>query len=171
VATTGEVAAKAHVDWLPRIEFELDHPVGEVWPHIVVWDSWMDDKVAEHVSGPKDAVGETKRVGTLKDGQEVNHFFCEVVRVEPEKRLAYRLLPLREPLDEVDSARGHLIFTLFALPENRTLVVYETVGEMESSTLDQDQMTAQYAAAEAAGAPHWLEHYVPELERRLKEGS
>jgi uncharacterized protein YndB with AHSA1/START domain len=165
---------RAHIDWVPRVDFVLDHPVEAVWPYLFDWNEWMMDKRLEHVSGPKDAPGEQLRVATVKDGKEVNSFLTEIVRVEPEKRVVYRLL-LRPDgtfgLADVDRARGHMIFNLYPLDGNRTLLSFESVAEMESSTLGQEEMTAQFDAVEAAGAPHWLEHYVPELERLLKEGS
>jgi hypothetical protein len=163
------VATNAHVDWRSRIEFELDHPSAEVWPPMVAWDSWMHDKVAGSVIGPKDGVGEINRVGTLKDDEERQPLLLqarprgagEAARVPAgtAPRAARRGRPRASDLHAVRVAGG---------PDAR---VYETVGEMESSTLDQDEMTAQYAAAEAAGAPHWLELYAPGLERSLKEGN
>ena len=164
---------QSHIDWLPHIDFELDHPVEKVWPHLVDWDKWMPDKVCEHVSGPENAVGSVHSIATLQDGQVVSTIYAEIVRLEPDRRLAYRLLPSREPagLAAVDAARGHLIWSLYPLPGDRTLMVYETVAEMESSSLAQDEFTAQFAEAEVTGNRHWLDDYVPELKRLLAEGS
>ena len=79
---------KAHVDWLPHTDFVLEHPVEKVWPHIVAWDGWMPDKLCEHVSGPKDAVGEIKSILTYEDGKVVESIQAVIVRFEPERRLA-----------------------------------------------------------------------------------
>jgi len=164
---------RAHIDWLPHIDFVLEHPVEKVWPHIVDWDKWMPDKVCEHVSGPTDAAGEVKSVATLHDGEVVSTIYAEIVRFEPERRIAYRLLPLRETtgLAGIDEARGHMIFNVYPLPANRTLLAYETVAEMESATLGQDEFTSEFAEAEVVGNTHWLDDYVPELKRLLAEGS
>jgi hypothetical protein len=169
----GAAATKAHVDWLPHTDFVLEHPVEKVWPHIVDWDKWMPDKVCEHVSGPEDAVGEIKSILTFEDGKVVESIEAEIVRFEPDRRLAYRLLPLSEAsgLDEVNSARGHMIFNIYALPPDRTLIAYESVIEMDSLSVGQDEFTSQFAEAEVAGTPHWLEKYVPELRRLLADGA
>jgi hypothetical protein len=174
MATTGDATAtRSHVDWLPHIHFELDHPVEKVWPHLLDWDEWMPDKVCEHVSGPEKATGAVQSVATLQDGEVVSTIHAEIVRLEPERRLAYRLLPFRGAtgLAVIDSARGHMIWNLYPLPGGRTLLAYETVAEMESSSVEQDEFTARFAAAEETGSEHWLEDYVPELKRLLAEGS
>jgi hypothetical protein len=64
-----------------------------------------------------------------------------------------------------------MIWNLYPLPGGRTLLAYETVAEMESSSLEQDEFTSQFAAAEVTGNKHWLDDYVPELKRLLAEGS
>jgi len=129
----------------------------------------MPDKVCKHESGPVDAVGEVKSIDTLADGEVVSTIYGEIVRFEPERRLASRLLPLREGFGGIDAARGHMIFNVYPLPGDRTLVVYETVAEMVSTTLAQDEFTSQFAAAEEAGRAHWLGDYVPVLKRLLAE--
>jgi hypothetical protein len=164
---------KAHVDWLPHIDFVLDHPVDRVWPHVVDWDKWMPDKVCDHISGPTDAAGEIKSVVTIDDGKVVETIQAEIVRFEPQRRLAYRLLPLSEDsgLDGVISARGHMIFNIYAVPGDRTLLAYESVIEMESLSIEQDEFSSQFAEEELAGHAHWLDKYVPELKRMLAEGA
>lgn len=163
---------KAHIDWLPHIDFVLEHPVEKVWPHIVDWDKWMPDKSCEHVSGPKDGVGEIKSILTFDDGNVVESIQAEIVRLEQERRVAYRLLPLGEDagLGGVDSARGHMIFNTYSLPGDRTLLAYESVIEMESRSVGQDEFNSQFAGEESAGHAHWLDSYVPELKRLLAEG-
>jgi uncharacterized protein YndB with AHSA1/START domain len=174
VATAEQVAAAAHVDWLPHVHFVLDHPVREVWPHLLHWEEWIGGYECEHVSGPVDAVGEKKRVTFWKDEHAgaTGHFFAEIVRLEPERRLVYRLLPLpeEEQLPGVEFARGHEIFNLYELSEDQTLVTYETVVELESSTMEQDGFTSMYREQEAGSPSRWLDNYVPELERLLAEG-
>ncbi|HZQ63896.1 MAG TPA: hypothetical protein VFA66_01555 [Gaiellaceae bacterium] len=162
---------KAHIDWLPHIDFELDAPVSKVWPHLLDWDTWMPDKVCKHVTGPEKAVGAVESIETLSEGEVISTIYGEIVRLEPERRIAYRLLPARETagLANIDSARGHMIWNLYPLPGDRTLLAYETVAEMESSSLGQEEFTAQFAAAEVTGRNHWLEDYVPELKRLLAE--
>jgi uncharacterized protein YndB with AHSA1/START domain len=173
VTATEQVAANAHVDWLPHVHFVLDHPVREVWPHLVHWEEWIAGYECEHVSGPVDAPGEKKRITFWQDesGSTTGHFFAEIVRLEPERRLVYRLLPLPadEQLPGVQFARGHEIFNVYELTADRTLVTYETVAELESSTMDEGAFTALYTEQEADASPRWLDHYVPELERRLGE--
>ncbi len=166
-------ATKAHVDWLPHIDFVLEHPIEKVWPHIIDWDKWMPDKACEHVSGPDDAVGEIKSVLTFEDGKVVESIQAEIVRLEPQRRVAYRLLPLTEDsgLAAVDSARGHMIFNIYPLPGDRTLLAYESVIEMESRSVGQDEFDSQFAAEESAGNAHWLDRYVPQLKRMLAEGA
>jgi hypothetical protein len=164
-------ATKAHVDWVPHTDFVVEYPVAKVWPHIVAWDKWMRDKVCEHVSGPKDAVGEIKSILTYEDGKVVESIEAEIVRLEPRRRLAYRLLPLGEAsgLDDVSSARGHMIFNIYALPSDRTLLAYESLIEMESLSVGQGEFNSQFAEAEVAGTRHWLENYLPELNRLLTD--
>jgi hypothetical protein len=171
---TEEFVACAHVDWLPHTHFVLDHPVRDVWPHLLHWEEWIDGYECEHVSGPVDGVGEKKRVTFWQGegGGATGHFFAEIVRLEPERRLVYRLLPLPddEQLPGVGYARGHEIFNVYELAENRTLVSYQTVAELESSTMPQDEFTSVYSEQEAASTPRWLDNHVPQLKRLLKEG-
>jgi len=173
VTATEEVAASARVDWLPHVHFVMDRPVREVWPRLVHWEEWIGGYECEHVSGPVDAPGEKKRITFWQDETvgTAGHFFAEIVRLEPERRLVYRLLPLpgEEQLPGVGFARGHEIFNVYELSENQTLVTYETVAELESSTMRQGDFTAMYAEQEAASSPRWLGHYVPQLERLLDE--
>jgi len=170
---TATEAQTARVDWLPHVHFVLDHPVGEVWPYLVHWEEWISGYECEHVSGPVDAVGEKKRITFWQDddGSPPGHFFAEVVRLEPERRLVYRLLPFpeEEQVPGVTAARGHEIFNAYPLSESRTLVTYETVAELESSSMDADAFTTLYGEQEAASPSRWLETYVPALERLLRE--
>ena len=175
MSSTGEVAAGAHVDWLPRIDFVLDHPVSKVWPHLVHWEEWIAGYKCEHVSGPVDGAGETKRITYPLDetGGDTGHFFIEVVRLEPERRLVYRLLPLSEEVEQpggVTSQRGHEIFNVYELSTSQTLVTYETVAELESSTMAQSEFAAMHGEGEPAAVASWLDDYVPELMRLLAEG-
>jgi hypothetical protein len=175
VQSAEQAAATAHVDWLPHVEFVLDHPRSKVWPRLVHWDDWISGYECEHVSGPVDAPGEIKGITYQnEDGSSAGHFFVQVVRLEPERRLVYRLLPLTE--DEagqpggVGSQRGHEIFNVYELSEDQTLVTYETVAELESFAVGQSEFAAVHAEEEAAVSSHWLGDYVPELERLLAEG-
>jgi len=162
----------AHIDWLPHIDFVLDAPVEQVWPHLLDWDKWMPDKVCKHVSGPEKAVGAVESIDTLHDGEVVSTIYGEIVRLDPERRIAYRLLPFREQgLAGIDAARGHMIWNIYPLDGGRTLLAYETVAEMESSSIEQGEFTKQFAEAEITGNKHWLDDYVPELKRLLAEGS
>jgi hypothetical protein len=172
-----EVAGSAHVDWLPNIHFVLDHPIAKVWPRLVHWDEWITGYECEHLSGPVDAAGERKRITYWLDetGSSTGHFLVDVVRLETERRLVYRLLPLTEDQGEqpggVSFQRGHEIFNVYELSGDQTLVTYETVAELESSTLKQSEFAALHAEEEAAASSRWLGDYVPELERLLAEGS
>jgi uncharacterized protein YndB with AHSA1/START domain len=172
--STSDVAARAHVDWLPHVQFVLDHPRSKVWPRLVHWDEWISGYECEHESGPVDGTGEIKRITYQgEDGTSAGHFFVEVVRLEPEQRLVYRLLPLTEgEADQpggVSFQRGHEIFNVYELSEHQTLVTYETVAELESSTLEQSEFATMHAGEEAAVSSHWLGDFVPELERLLAE--
>lgn len=171
-----EVPASGHVDWLPHIQFVLAHPSSEVWPRLVHWEEWISGYECEHVSGPIDARGEIKRITYWLDetGSSTGHFFVEIVRLEPERRLVYRLLPLPDGEEQpggVGFQRGHEQFNVYALSDDQTLVTYETVAELESSTLEQHEFAAIHAQEEAGASPHWLSTYVPELERLLAEGA
>jgi len=174
VTATEEATACAHVDWLPHVHFVLEYPVREVWPYLVHWEEWVGDFECEHVSGPVDAVGEQKRITFWHGdaGNATRYFFAELVRLEPERRLVYRLLPLQdeEQLPGVESARGHEIFNLYELSENQTLLAHESVAELESSAIGQDEFTRMHREQEAAMAPRWLDNYVPRLKQLLAEG-
>jgi hypothetical protein len=176
VPRTDQAAGRAHFDWLPHIDFVLDHPGREVWPRLVHWEEWISGYRCEHVSGSVDAPGERKRVTYWDEETDssVADFFVEVVRLEPGRRLVYRLLPL--PDGDVQPGgigfqRGHEIFNLYELSDNQTLVTYETVAELESSTVEQSEFDATHVAEEAAASSSWLGEYVPELKRLLAEGA
>jgi hypothetical protein len=175
VGSIGEVSARAHFDSLPHIDFVLDHPVSKVWPYLLHWEEWIVDYKCEHVSGPVDAVGEKKRITYPLDqtGSSAAHYFVELVRLESERRLAYRLLPLPDEggqPDGIDSQRGHVIFNVYRLSDEQTLVTYQTVAELESLTLGQSEFAALHGEEEASAPSRWLGEYVPVLQRLLADG-
>src|SRR5258707_3907891 len=105
----------ALANWLPRIDFILEHPIEQVWPIILDWKAWMNDFRIEHVSGPTDQVGEIDRMSYVdKSGKTTDGgFLLELVEISPEMRLVYRLLPLKESYGLVDSMHGYEVFNLY----------------------------------------------------------
>lgn len=159
----------AQFDWLPRMDFILDHAAEDVWPLIVHWEKWIRDYRSEHVSGKQDTIGEIKKISKLaEDGKVQGYFFVEVVRLIPGKRLVYRILPLEKPAFEVESIRGYEIFNLYEINE-KTFVTYETVAQLETSLLDKEDFNSQWRQAERAGMDAWSQRYVPELKKLLKK--
>ncbi len=158
----------AKVDWLPRIDFLLDHPVQKVWPYILRSDKWIKTYRFEHLSGQHNAPGEIKRLSQLGDDGDVQGaFLVETVRVIPEKRLVYRLLPLDEPFRTTEKINGYEIFNLYELDE-RTLVTYETVARVETTLVSQEEFGSQWLSADGNTMSSWFETYIPELQRQLE---
>src|SRR5262245_40057969 len=116
-ASSGVTAA---ADWLPHHGFFVDAPASAVWPLILDWTLWCDDKRLDHVSGEHGRVGEVQRLSTLSDnGAVASSVLIETARIIPETRLAYRLLaPDAEAPSRSD---GYAIFHLYPVGE-RTLV-------------------------------------------------
>lgn len=164
-------AVTAAVDWLPHHGFFVDAPVDAVWPFIVDWTTWVDDKRLDHVSGQRGAVGEVQRLGTVDaDGVVVSSFLVETARIVPNVRLAYRILPHGSEKTHVDRSEGYAIFHLYPVGP-RTLVTYETVSRMETSSLSQEEFRAATAGSEAAGQTRWNERYIPRLRMLLRDSS
>jgi len=170
MSKSGASTAKASVDWLPRIDFMLDHPAEAVWPFLVHWYRWIKNYRCEHVSGPVDAVGEMKRISKLDDaGKVTEHFHIEIVRLIPRERLAYRILSQADySLGSISHIYGYEIFNVHPLKE-RTLVSYETVAGMESSQLSQTEFQKAADDDLTTGLRCWQEQYIPELRRLLSK--
>jgi len=153
-------------DWLPRIDILLDFSVEDVWPLVIHWEKWIRTYHCENVSGRPDEVGEIKKISKLDPaGKSARHFFVEVVRLEPEERLVYRILPPEE--GALEAARGYEIFNLFDLG-GRTLVSYETVAQLVTSKVDQAALDARVHRDHAAAQNDWAYKYIPELHRLLR---
>lgn len=156
------------VDWLPRIDFLLDHPVTKVWPYLLRWDTWISNYTCEHLSGEPDKSGEIKRITSFNDnGEAQGSFHVEVVRVEPEQRLVYRLIPFDEPVFGVEEISGYEIYNVYDL-DGKTLVTYETVARMATTLSSQDELSARWGPAHEQTVRTWLDTYVPDLRRLLE---
>jgi len=164
-------AVTAAVDWLPHHGFFVEAPVDAVWPFIVDWTTWVDDKRLDHVSGERGAIGEVQRLGTVNaEGVVVSSFLVETARIIPNVRLAYRILPHASDKTHVDRSEGYAIFHLYPV-ESRTLVTYETVARMETSSVSQEEFDATTERSEAAGQTRWNERYIPRLRMLLRDSS
>jgi uncharacterized protein YndB with AHSA1/START domain len=162
-------SSTARFDWLPRIDFIIEHPAEAIWPFVVHWDQWIGNYRCEHVAGPVDAAGELKRVSRLDDGGKVAEYFhIEVVAVTPKERLAYRILPEEDfSLGPIEGIQGYEIFNVHPLGE-RTLVSYETVAEMTTSQVSQAAFDESLRGDLKTGLRSWVESYIPELKRLLQ---
>jgi hypothetical protein len=159
-------AYASQADWLPRHSFVLDAPVERVWPLVLDWTQWIVGYRAEHVSGPAGAVGEVKQITSFgADGSTTESFQVEVVRIEQNERLAYRLLPLEAPLGAIEAITGYEIFNL-APDGARTFVTYQTIA-LAQSTQPADVLNAQIEAMYAGGLRAWDESHVPNLRALL----
>jgi hypothetical protein len=158
----------AAAEWLPHAQAVLDSPPEEVWPLVLRWDRWIKDYRVEHVSGERDAVGERKRVSLLDEsGQVSGSFSVEVVRLVPNQRLAYRLLPLEKPAFGYERVQGYEIFDLYEVGD-KTLVTYQTVARVKSALMTQPDFDMHVKKGLEAGARAWREKYWPELRKLLK---
>ena len=162
VIVSSTSGATPKVDWLPRFDFTIDHPVEDVWPLIVHWERWLTNYRVEHVSGERDQVGEVKKVTN-----DAGSFSVEIVRLVPNERLVYRILPNEEIISHLDP-EGFEIFNVYSLSDSKTLVTYETVGHMGSSLkLEQNALDAHFRQLENEISQRWSDNYVPELRRLL----
>jgi hypothetical protein len=156
-----DAAATAYADWLPRIDFVVDHPPAVVWPFILRTELWITTHRFEYLSGEPGAVGAIRRL-TTSTGTSLT----ETVNVVPERRIVHRLLPLERPLGATTAMSGYLIYNLHDLG-GRTLVSYETVARAESSLVGQDELSASFEQAYTSGLEAWTATYVPNLKRLL----
>lgn len=164
------VAKPTIIDWLPRIDFIIDHPAEDVWPLVVHWERWIEDYRSEHVSGERDAVGEIKKISKLgEDGKVTGYFFNEIVRLIPKERLVYRVLPLEEPAFGLERIRGYEMFNVYEM-NGKTLVTYQTVAQLETSLMSQEELNAAFGQQANANAVRmWSETYVPKLRKLLEK--
>jgi uncharacterized protein YndB with AHSA1/START domain len=170
MSKSGASTATASVDWLPRIDFMLEHPVESVWPLLVHWEKWIDPYRCEHVSGPVDAVGEMKRVSQVDAaGKVLEYFHIEIVRLVPKERLAYRILSHGDyQLGPISHIHGYEIFNVHPLKE-RTLVTYETVAGLESNQITQAEFDKATEGDLTTGLRRWQEEYIPKLRGLLSK--
>ena len=156
-------------DWLPRMDFVVDGPPARVWPLVLNWNSWIQDRRSEHFSGEPDTVGAIRKISKLdEDGNSGSPSFTQLVRVEPNRRLVSRILP-PDGAPEGEGLWGYTIFNLHDLGE-KTLVCYETVAEMRSSTLsavDVEESVGEKSHRETERI--WAEKYIPQLRKLLLE--
>jgi hypothetical protein len=109
-----------------------------------------------------------------RDGSPLRCAFTRIVRVEPNRRLACRIVGPEESSEGVQAEygyamRGYTIFNLHDM-DGKTLISYETVAEMEASHLTDEQIEDRVGRYAHQQAEHdWLEKYIPRLRELLLE--
>jgi len=163
------------VDLVLRLETTLDHPVGKVWPYILHWNLWVDDKdfISHRVAGKADTEGEVKAVSHFDDtGRMDSHFFIQVLKIVPNNLLIYKILSPEHAYDaETGNATevpqtGYEVFSIFEKGGN-TLVVLDVLAELRlaGTTADQGRTIAEKYKVETE--KNWYQKYFPKLRQLL----
>jgi hypothetical protein len=168
------MAHKTQVDWVLRIDFTLDYPVEAVWPLVVDAGEWIPTHRNEHVSGPRNAVGEIIRIWYSDEtsGEELGSFPVEVASFIENHSLIYKFLPAEQELvgTGTDTLIGFEGFNLFPLGEQRTLGTMSQYAVAESTTRTRDELRASIAETNERLERLWRETYLPRLNKLLARG-
>jgi hypothetical protein len=167
------MAHKARVDWVLRIDFTLDYPVEAVWPFVLDSGEWIPTHRNEHVSGPRNQVGEIIRIWYSDETthEEVGSFPVEVASIVENHSLIYRFLPVEQELagTGADTLIGFEGFNLFPLGQ-RTLGTMSQYAVAESTTRTQEELQASIEQTNKLLERLWRDTYLPRLNNLLARG-
>jgi len=167
------MAEKAIYDWLPRIEFTLDHPVAAVWPQILRWERWIEGAQysPQTVGGKRGVVGETIKITQRVMGDEVGtDFYTEVVKIIENKQFMMKILPLKQPMGPIEAIAGYEVFDLHE-HDGGTVVVYQTIAQLETSKLDHAAFQEYGRREIEAGEKLWPQEFIPRLKALIENAA
>ena len=166
------------IDLLARIETTLERPVAEVWPYVLHWPLWVDEKdyLAHHVAGTPDTEGEIKRITQFDStGRVESSFLIRVTRIVPHQQLIYKILPPYTTYDSVTGVgtevpmTGYEVMDLSCENDRTTLRVF-IYAESEPGDLTDDEVEKAARDYTTSTEQVWRDKYFPKL-RDLLNGA
>ena len=169
-------AQRVKVDLLAHVETALDHPLEKVWPYILHWNLWVDEKdyVEHHVAGSHDTEGEVKRITHFDEtGRMDSSFFVTVIKIEPHKQLVYKILSPSYVYDAVTGAStevpltGYEVFDLREEKRDQTIVTLDIFAESCPAGISKDQVHGIAKDYRINTDKNWHGNYFPKLNKLL----
>ncbi len=171
------MAEDTAVDLVLRLERTLDHSIEKVWPYLLHWNEWVDNKdfVPHRVAGQPDSEGEIKGVSHFDaTGRMDSFFFIKVIKIVPNKQLIYKILSPEHSFDaktgqatEVPQS-GYEVFNVYE-SGGKTVVALDVLAEMRVTGVSADEATRFAAKYQEDSEKNWYEKYFPKLEKLLSE--
>lgn len=169
VETVGKNEVSADVS--AHFSINIDRPAKEVWPHLIKFESWMEDFSWTHVSGKPNTEGEVLHLHhesiPSKDRSESNALIVKAVNIIP-MRLSHHINPLLVTPD------GSLHFgtNILTLHEKngKTKVDFYANKSLKTSSKTEGEVRSSLEAFSKSAAKRWQEVYLPRL-KSLVEAS
>lgn len=174
---TQETKRPVTVDLVSRVETTVDHPVEKVWPYILHWNSFVDEKefLPHRVAGANDSVGEIKGVSHFdKTGRMESFFFLKTILIVPNKQLVLKVLSPEYAYDGETGLSTEVPQTgyeVFSTRENdgRTAVSLDVFVEMMPPGVTEDQAQSIAEQYRIETEEKWYQKYFPKLKQLLAQ--
>jgi len=159
------------VNLLSYVETTIDQPAEKLWPFILHWHLWVDEKdyVEHRVSGNPDTEGEIKRITHFDEtGRMDSCFFVEIVKIEPCKQLIYKILSPSYEYDATTGASSESPFSgyeVFDIHEKggKTVLTLNIVAEWRLGGITEEEAKRLSCEYRANMQKNWNENYFPKL--------
>jgi hypothetical protein len=165
------------VELISHVEVTLDHAVKKVWPYILRWDSFVDDKdfIPHRVAGAPDAVGEVKGVSHFdKTGRMDSLFFVKTIKIVPNQQMVLKVLSPEYVYDvktgistEVPQT-GYEVFNIYE-KDGRTIFTLDCFVEAMPPGITEDDVQRIAEQFQADTANNWDQKYFPRLKKLLAQ--
>jgi uncharacterized protein YndB with AHSA1/START domain len=168
-------ATSTPVDLILRLESAFDHPIEKVWPYILHWHLWVDEKeyLQHRVAGKPDHEGEIKRVSHFDStGRLESSFHMKIIRIVPGKQLIYKILSPDHAFDAETGAcvrtpqSGYEVFGV-ARVDGKTLVSLDVLAEIQMTGISEESARSFEAKYKEDTEKNWYGKYFPCLRRLL----
>jgi uncharacterized protein YndB with AHSA1/START domain len=163
------------VDLVLRLETVLDHPVEKVWPYILHWNLWVDNKdfISHRVAGKSDTEGEVIGVNHFDDtGRMDSSFFIKVLKIVPNKLLIYKILSPESSYDAETGSitevpqTGYEVFSVCA-KGGTTMITLDVLAELRLADTAADQARGIAEKYQVETERNWYQKYFPKLKQLL----
>ena len=163
------------VDLVLRLETALDHPAEKVWPYILHWNLWVDNRdfISHRVAGKSDTEGEVIGVNHFDEaGRMDSSFFIKVLKIVPNKLLIYKIL---SPEHSYDAETGKATevpqtgYEVFSLREKdgTTMITLDVLAELRLAGTTADQARGIAEKYQVETEKNWYQKYFPKLKQLL----
>jgi uncharacterized protein YndB with AHSA1/START domain len=172
------MAEDTTVDLVLRLERALEHPVEKVWPYLLHWNLWVDNKefIPHRVAGQLDTEGEVIAVNHFDaEGRMDSMFFIKVVKIIPNKQLIYKILSPEHSFDPKTGVATHTpqsgyeVFNVYH-SGGKTVVALDVLAELKIAGIGPEEALGVATKYRDDTEKNWNHNYFPRLEKLLAEG-